>query len=295
MSKKNNTKIALAGFIVVMLCLCSSCSDNREGAAASSELISDIVSETASTQMTLGNTSENSSSSSLDLSTLDNTCVGWGPGVVKEHQRPSSAVSYNQKYRDYNAVFVGDDLKKVYLTFDEGYENGYTAPILDTLKEKQVKAVFFVTYDYVKRNPQLVRRMIDEGHIVGNHSWSHPSMPSCSDEQARDEIMELHDLVKKEFDYEMQLFRFPMGEFSPRMLAIVKQCGYQSVFWSFAYVDWNVDNQPDETRSLEKVTNGAHNGAIYLLHAVSKTNSNILGDVIENVRKQGYTWSDYDL
>lgn len=294
MKKNRKIKIAFALLCAVMLLICSSCSDKRLTNSSSSEQSGDLFNSAGSTQMTLTG-QPTSSAPSADLNTLDNTCVGWGPGSEKNHARPSSAVSYNQKYKEYNAVFIGEDTKKVYLTFDEGYENGYTAPILDTLREKKVKAVFFVTYDYVKRNPELVRRMIDEGHTLGNHSWSHPSMPSCSIEEAREEIMKLHNLVKEEFNYEMHLFRFPMGEFSERMLATVKECGYQSVFWSFAYVDWNVDNQPDEKAALQKIENGAHNGAVYLLHAVSKTNNNILATAIENVKNQGYTWSEYDL
>lgn len=294
MNINSKVKIAFATLCAVMLLICSSCSDKRLTNSSSSEQSGDLFNSAGSTQMTITG-QPTSSDSSADLNTLDNTCVGWGPGSEKNHARPSSAVSYNQKYKAYNAVFIGEDTKKVYLTFDEGYENGYTAPILDTLRDKKVKAVFFVTYDYVKRNPELVRRMIDEGHTLGNHSWSHPSIPSCSIEEAREEIMKLHNLVKEEFNYEMRLFRFPMGEFSEKMLAVCKQCGYQSVFWSFAYVDWNVDNQPDEKAALQKIENGTHNGAVYLLHAVSKTNNNILARAIENVKKQGYTWSEYDL
>ena len=295
MVKKYKVKTLFGIACAALLFICSSCSDSGQNNKLSSEQTSSIVNDTASTQMTLIGQGQSSEQPPYDLNTLDNTCIGWGAGNEKKHARPSSAVSFNQKYSEYNARFIGDDVKEIYLTFDEGYENGYTASILDTLKDKKVKAVFFVTYDYVKRNPELVRRMIDEGHTLGNHSWSHPSMPSCGVEEARGEIMRLHNLVKEEFNYEMRLFRFPMGEFSERMLAAVKECGYQSVFWSFAYVDWNVDNQPDEKAALQKIENGAHNGAIYLLHAVSKTNNNILANAIENLRKQGYTWSEYDL
>ena len=266
---------------------------------SSGEVSSQLISSEEISSVSVSSIKEEEQTSSIsipiDIELLDNTRSGWGPGKVTNHNRPPYAVSNSQKYKDYNALFIGDDCKKVYLTFDEGYENGYTPLILDTLKQKNVKAVFFVTYDYVRRNPALVRRMIDEGHRLGNHSWSHPSFPSLSTEKAIEEIMKLHNLVKKDFNYEMTLFRFPMGEYSPKALAICKNLGYKSVFWSFAYADWNTNSQPDEAASLEKITNSAHNGAIYLLHAVSKTNTNILCDVIENVKNLGYEWSEFDL
>ena len=228
-----------------------------------------------------------------DLQGLDSTKRGWGPGIIRNHARPGSAVGYNEKYGKFGAVFVGEDSKNVYLTFDEGYENGYTAPILDTLRQKGVQAVFFVTADYVKRNPALVRRMLDEGHVVGNHSWSHPSMPTLSDEKAAEQITRLHEYVRQEFQYEMTLFRPPMGEFSPRSLAVTQRCGYRSIFWSFAYEYWKTDAQPEEEAALQRICDSTHNGAIFLLHAVSKTNSSILGSVIDKVREQGYTWAPF--
>lgn len=231
----------------------------------------------------------------MDTSCLSSKKIGWGVGTVKEDERPYSAVSFNEKYKGLGGRFIGEDNKKVYLTFDEGYENGYTAAILDTLKAKKVSAVFFVTYDYASKNPDLVCRIINEGHVLGNHSWSHPSVPTCTDDGAKNEIMRLHNYVLEKFNYKMTLFRFPMGEFSEKTLAVAKNCGYQSVFWSFAYVDWKTDNQPEKQIALKRTTEGAHNGAIYLLHAVSKTNTEILGDFIDNVRNKGYTFSKYDL
>ncbi len=273
---------ALLGFVLLSaILLCSSCSKAGNSEPKKKQNQSYIL--TAANDKT---------SSYISAESLDNTCVGWGCGRTERGKRPTSAENCNQKYNKYNALFVGEDNKKVYMTFDEGYENGYTAPILDTLNKKGVKAVFFVTYDYVKRNPELVKRMIDEGHCVGNHTWSHPSMPSKSAEEMKNEIMRLHDLVKEGFGYEMSLFRFPRGEYSERALAVVKNCGYKSVFWSFAYVDWKTDAQPSVAESLKKAVNGAHNGAIYLLHAVSSTNNAILSELIDNVEAQGYTWSD---
>lgn len=226
---------------------------------------------------------------------LDNTKLGWGPGgPVDENNRPSGAVSYQEKYGKYDADFIREQENNIYLTFDEGYENGYTDDILDVLKEKGVSAVFFVTMPYVKAEPELIQRMIDEGHIVGNHSVNHLSMPETNPEQCRNEIMELHDYVKENFQYEMTLFRFPMGEFSERDLSIVQQLGYRSVFWSFAYRDWLVDEQPNPQEALEKIESKCHPGAIYLLHAVSQTNAEILGQMIDDLQVQGYTFCKYE-
>lgn len=222
--------------------------------------------------------------------------IGWGQGVqVDKNNRPVSCDAFNQKYGKYNAVFAASaDKKKLYLTFDEGYENGYTEKILDVLKSKKAPAVFFVTKDYVKANRKLIKRMIDEGHIVGNHSWSHPSMPELSEDRAKEEITKLHDYVSREFGYTMTLFRPPMGEFSEKTLAVTKQAGYKSVFWSFAYKDWITDSQPDKDQALKKTVKALHPGAVYLLHAVSKTNAAILGDFIDRARKDGYEVAAFD-
>lgn len=190
-----------------------------------------------------------------------------------------------------DAQWLLNDEKKICLTFDEGYENGYTPQILDTLKEKGVKAIFFVTYDFASQNPELVKRMIDEGHIVGNHSYRHYTMDEVSDDVAKEEVSYLHKYVKDKFGYTMSYFRFPKGEFSERSLQIVKDLGYKSVFWSFAYADWDPDNQTEENQAFTHICESTHPGAIFLLHAVSKTNADILGKVIDDVKKQGYTFS----
>ena len=226
------------------------------------------------------------------LEALDNTKQGWGQGKqVDGDRRPISAVEFQNKYGKYGAIFIEDNTNDIYLTFDEGYENGYTPKILDVLKEKNVPAVFFVTYDYAKRNPELVQRMIDEGHIIGNHSYTHPSMPTLPIAKACVEITSLHDYIKENFDYTMTLFRPPMGEFSERTLALTQSLGYQSVFWSFAYVDWDTKKQMGAERAYKKVVDGLHNGAVYLLHAVSKDNAEILGAFIDEAKKQGFQFS----
>ncbi|SHI22960.1 peptidoglycan-N-acetylmuramic acid deacetylase [Sporobacter termitidis DSM 10068] len=236
--------------------------------------------------------STDSAAFSAELERLDNTKKGWGQGKqVDDVNRPVSCTEFQNKYGKYDAIFIKDNAKQIYLTFDEGYENGYTSKILDVLKEKNVTAVFFVTYDYAKRNPELVQRMIGEGHVVGNHSYTHPSMPTLSLAKASDEITALHNYVKENFNYTMTLFRPPMGEFSERTLALTQSLGYKSVFWSFAYVDWDTSKQMGSDKAYTKVVGGLHNGAVYLLHAVSKDNAEILGSFIDEAGKKGYVFA----
>lgn len=220
----------------------------------------------------------------------DNTKICWGLGAATDSfGRPTDAVNAESKYSESGGLFVGDsEHKRLWLTFDEGYENGYTEKILDVLKEKNVRAVFFVTYDYAKDNPGLIRRMIDEGHTVGNHTMSHPSLPECSDEKLMYELKELHSYIRQEFGYDMYVMRPPRGEFSERVLESAKKLGYTTVLWSFAYYDWDVGKQPDKEQAFEKITSKVHPGAVYLLHAVSKTNTEILGSVIDFWRENGY-------
>lgn len=246
---------------------------------------------------------KNTSSKAIDtmsgefshLASLDSTPQGWGHGgpIDEKTNRPQSPEAFQTKYKQYNADFIRADDKNLYLTFDEGYENGYTAKILDILKEKKAPAVFFVTYDYAKKNPELIRRMIDEGHIVGNHSYSHPSLPTLPLDKAAEDVKKLHDYIKEEFNYTMTLFRFPMGEFSERDLALLNEMGYKSVFWSFAYKDWDVNSQMNPSEALKSLENSLHSGGIYLLHAVSSTNAEILGDFIDSARAKGLNISPY--
>ncbi len=250
---------------------------------------SSVVTQTESE--TIGNLS---AETVKNLKALNNTKRGWGQGVNKDElNRPTGSLSAQDEFGKYNAKYIMPNEKKIYLTFDEGYENGYTSKILDTLKEKEVSAVFFITLPYAKQNKALVKRMIDEGHIVGNHSSKHLSFPTMSLKAAHDDIMNLHNYVLDEFGYEMKLFRFPMGEHSVRTLSLVKELGYESVFWSYAYKDWDPENQPSYDDAFTKVTTNVHNGALYLLHAVSKTNTEILSDVIEKFRQDGYTIEKY--
>lgn len=225
------------------------------------------------------------------LDSLSTEKVVWGPGNIVDHKQPNDPLLLQKQYASMNAKWLLGDDKKICLTFDEGYENGYTPQILDTLKEKKVKAIFFVTYDFASQNPDLVKRMIDEGHIVGNHSYRHYSMDEVSDDVAKEEVTYLHKYIKDKFNYTMSYFRFPKGEFSERSLQIVKDLNYKSVFWSFAYADWDPDNQTEENQAFTHICESTHPGAILLLHAVSKTNADILGKVIDDIKKQGYTFT----
>ncbi len=221
---------------------------------------------------------------------LDRTSHGYGQGTeVDENNRPTGAEMFNDDFGQFGCYAMLEDNGEIYLTFDQGYENGYTEPILDTLKEKNVKAVFFLTGDYAERNEKLVKRMLDEGHIIGNHGMKHASLPTLTDEQVRTEIMSLHDFVKDKYNYEMTLFRPPCGEYSEQSMAVCNELGYKTLLWSFAYTDWDVNNQPDPTVAFDKVTKAAHGGGIFLLHSVSSTNAEILGRVIDCLKEQGYT------
>ncbi len=230
-------------------------------------------------------------SGSTNLSSLSNKSLGWGPGTqVDSLNRPVSALSYQEKYGDKGGVFIGENRKVIYLTLDEGYENGYTAPILDVLKEKGVSATFFITGAYLKSEPELVERMIREGHTVGNHTVNHPNLPSISIAKRAEEISRLHQQVEDRFGYTMYLMRPPEGVFSEQLLAQAQGMGYQTVLWSYAYKDWDVNSQMAPSAALSKAVGALHPGAVYLLHAVSKTNAAMMGDFIDAARAKGYTF-----
>lgn len=228
------------------------------------------------------------------LMNLDNKKNGYGHGVHKDaDNRPTGATGAQERYGKYGAVFIAPKSQYVFLTFDLGYENGYTPKILDTLAEKNAKGIFFVTMEYCKSAPDIVKRIIDEGHVLGNHSVHHKSMPTLSIDEMRSEIMGMHDYIKEKYGYEMFLFRPPMGEYSERSLAVAQSLGYQTMNWSFAYKDWDTANQPDTAYAKNKMINDAHGGAVYLIHAVSKTNAAVLGSVIDGIRSKGYVTAKY--
>lgn len=225
-----------------------------------------------------------------ELEALDSTLQGYGAGTaVDSKNRPTLAAGIDSKYKKYNAYFIGPDDGNVYLTFNCGYEyNNLTSVILDTLKEKNVKCVFFVNMYFVKSNPELIQRILDEGHALGNHCTNHPDLPNLPLDEMVSEIMTIHDYVLDRYGYKMTLFRPPSGYFSEQMLAVVQSLGYKTVNFSFSYVDWNPEDPVDLT-AKEKLISKAHSGAIYQLHTVSSTNAAILGDVIDAFRSKGLT------
>lgn len=225
---------------------------------------------------------------------LSNKTVGWGFRPIAG-ARPEFTKEQMSLMDKYGCIDIGNaEDKSIYLTFDEGYENGYTAKILDTLKKHNVPAAFFITEPYLKKNADLVDRMVKEGHIVGNHTVNHPSLPSLGDEEIERELL---DLDRKFFDLygkNMKYLRPPMGEYSERTLYISKKLGYTNVFWSFAYRDWETDNQKGANYALEQVKKGLYNGAVLLLHAVSKDNAEALESIIEEARNRGYVFKSLD-
>lgn len=228
-----------------------------------------------------------------DTTKLDNKTIGWYFMKGKDHARSTFGKELTTPADKYGAIYLmPEEGNKIYLTFDEGYENGYTGKILDTLKEKNVKAIFFITGPYLEKEKDLIQRMIDEGHQVGNHTINHPSMPSLSDKKVEDEVLGLDRKFYEEFGKSMKYLRPPMGEFSERTLSITKSLGYTNVFWSFAYRDWETDNQKGKDHAYNTVVNALHPGEVMLLHAVSKDNAEALGDIIDTAREMGYEFGE---
>ncbi len=214
---------------------------------------------------------------------------GWG--LKKNKNAPPEVPAQTvELLKKYGAIYKSEEPKTLYLTFDEGYENGYTAKILDVLKENQVPAAFFVTGPYIKKETELIKRMTDEGHIVGNHTVNHPSMPDLSDDELKLELENLTQSYQDLTGKEMKFFRPPMGEFSQRTLKLTSEMGYTNVFWSFAYKDWETNNQKGTGYAYNQIMDGVNDGAILLLHAVSKDNAEILDKVIKDLKAQGYTF-----
>ena len=220
---------------------------------------------------------------------LSNKKIGWGIKRNDNHEQPDLGANNKQLIDNYNGIAIGNSEEKiVYLTFDEGYEAGYTEQILNTLKENNVKATFFITAHYVNSQPDLVKRMIDEGHIIGNNTVNHYSMPDLTDEKIKSEIQELHTAIYNKFGYEMKYLRPPMGEYSERTLNTIQSLGYTTVMWSFAYDDWDENKQGREDYAKEKILNNIHNGAVILLHGNSKDNANTLDYCIKEIKNMGY-------
>jgi len=214
----------------------------------------------------------------------------WGLSFRQEGQAPVGNAGEAQ-LRQYDAVYLGNTGEKVlYLTFDAGYENGCTEKILDALKAQGVPAAFFLVGNYIERNPDLVRRMAQEGHIVANHTMHHPNMSDISEKEAFSrELQDLETLYKDTVGQDMpKFYRPPQGLYSEDNLRMAKELGYKTVFWSLAYVDWNNDSQPTSEQAFAKLLPRTHNGAVVLLHSTSKTNAEILEELLIKWKDMGY-------
>ena len=230
-----------------------------------------------------------------NVETLSTKKIEWGIKRNDNHEQPDVGSENRKVLEENNGICLGNnESKSIYLTFDEGYEAGYTSQILEVLKENDVKATFFLTAHYVNTQEELVQQMIDEGHIIGNHTVNHKSMPSLTEEEIKKEVMDLHQSVYEKFGYEMKYIRPPKGEFSEKTLQFTNSLGYKTVMWSFAYEDWNEEKQPDEEKAREKILNNLHNGEIMLLHGNSKTNTNILDSIIKEAKNMGYEFKSLD-
>lgn len=215
--------------------------------------------------------------------------IEWGIKRNDKNEQPDVGISRRNLLEKNNGICMGNKEKKyIYLTFDCGYEAGYTTKILDTLKDNNVTGTFFITAHYLNTSSDLVKRMIDEGNIVGNHTVNHKSMPELTLEQLKEEVSKLQESMKEKLNYEMKYLRPPKGEFSEKSLIETANLGYKTVMWSFAYADWDEKKQPSEEEGKNKILDNLHNGEIMLLHATSKTNTNILNDVIKEIKNRGY-------
>ena len=230
-----------------------------------------------------------------NLNQISNKKIEWGIKRADNHEQPDVG-STNKKIMDeYQGLYLGNkEQKYIYLTFDLGYEAGYTSKILEVLKNNNVKATFFITAHYLNTQEELVKQMIEEGHIIGNHTVNHKSMPSCSLDTIKKEVMDLHSAVYEKFGYEMKYIRPPKGEYSKRTVAYTNTLSYTTVMWSFAYDDWDESKQGREEYGKNKILDNVHNGEIMLLHATSKDNSNILDDVIKQIKQMGYEFMNID-
>ena len=227
--------------------------------------------------------------------------IGWYCVRNKEHRQPSldSNLQFIEKYNAYYVDTIHSDSntdKVVYLTFDVGYENGNVERILDVMKEENVKGAFFILGNLLEKEPALVQRMISDGHIIGNHTYSHKDMTKCENIESFDsELKKLSDKYKEVIGSDMpKYYRPPEGKFDERTLSYADSLGYKTIFWSFAYADWDNSNQPSAEYAKNKIYENIHNGAVILLHPTSKTNADILRDIIIKLRSDGYRFASLD-
>ena len=220
----------------------------------------------------------------------------WGLGFGESGAQPSGNVSASELAK-YDAFYVGDSTEKViYLTFDAGFENGNTEPILDALKKHNAKGTFFVVGHYLETAPELIKRMAEEGHVVANHTYSHPDMSAISDKVAFEkELQDVETLYKEITGEEMlKYYRPPQGKFSVENLQMAKEMGYKTFFWSLAYVDWYQNDQPTHEQAYDKLIPRIHPGAIVLLHNTSQTNAEIIDELLTKWEEMGYRFGTLD-
>ena len=220
----------------------------------------------------------------------------WGLSFQSEGAPPVANAS--QEYlRNFDALYVGDaNQKEIYITFDAGFENGNTERILDALKKHGVKATFFLVGNYFETQPELVKRMAEEGHTIGNHTYSHPDMSKIGDIQSfQTELQKNEALYRDILGSEMpKLYRPPQGKFCEENLKRAQQLGYSTVFWSLAYVDWYTDDQPTPEQAFSKLLPRIHPGAVVLLHSTSSTNAEILDELLTKWEETGYSFGDLE-
>ncbi|MBS7302890.1 MAG: polysaccharide deacetylase family protein [Lachnospiraceae bacterium] len=219
------------------------------------------------------------------------TSENWGLGFSTEGEAPT-ANETPEELKQWGAYYIGNqNEKKIYLTFDCGYENGNMESILDALKQADVKAAFFLVGNYLETEPELVKRMAEEGHIIGNHTYHHKDMSGLGEEEFKKELTDFEVKLKQITGKECDMFyRPPQGKYSTRSLQMAKNAGYKTIFWSLAYVDWYDDNQPTKEEAFSKLLKRIHPGAIVLLHSTSKTNGEILPELLQKWKDMGYTF-----
>lgn len=216
----------------------------------------------------------------------------WGLSFQQDGEPPVANASH-EELKKYNAYYAEDtDEKVLYLTFDAGFENGNTPAILDALKKHNVSATFFVVGTYIENNPDLIKRMAAEGHTVGNHTYHHPDMSQIATKEAFEKELKDVEAPYKEITGEemTKFYRPPQGKYSETNLQMAKELGYQTFFWSLAYVDWYKNDQPTKEEAFDKLLGRIHPGAIVLLHSTSKTNGEILDELLTKWEEMGYTF-----
>lgn len=286
-----------AGMVCLLISLVVLTGCDGDGAGCNAERKEGTVGMKEAEPTTKEPTTEEPTTATSDYDAISNEKYAWWFKRNQEHNRAGCQEDFDiSQYDGYYLDRICEE-NYIYLTFDCGYENGFTPDILDSLKEQQVVAAFFVTQTFIRDNVELVKRMKEEGHLVCNHTVTHPSMPDLTIEEVKEEILSCADYMKEATGYEMDRFiRPPRGEYSERTLQASKDLGYRSIFWSIAYLDYEVNNQPSPEYVVEHFRKYHHPGAIVLMHNVSSANAAALPEVMKLLKEEGYIFrSLYDL